>query len=187
MRELASALDITVGAVRKAIADGRITSDSYKLERNRYVFNTDKALSDYHSNTLKTMARGKDPEDPEDEDPGADADGEEEHSKSPFGTPKENWTLHQSAVAKTIKQFEKAEFELQLMQGKYYLRTDVDNEILRITNVFGKNLNNMALKIDMQFGEEFAPALRTFFADLVKETLDSCASQLDPAAGEDGS
>lgn len=188
MRELATALDITVGAVRKAIIDQRITPEAYKKEKNRFIFFTEKALADYHSNTLKTMARGKDPDDPDDVDPGEDADG---HSSkevvSPLTIPKDQWTLHQAAVAKTIKQFEKAEFELELLQGKHYLKVDVDNEILRITNVFAKNLNNMALKLEMHFGEEFTPALRRFFQDLVKETLDSCASQLDPAEPDDAS
>ncbi len=176
VKELAKKIGISIGAVRKAIADGRITT--FIKNSKGYEFDIDLAAQEYELNTNPSLSSNSsffaDDEDDEKYDseisPPSDEPDPEKYfmDRDPRG-----WNINQASQAFAIFKALKMRHELDVTKGKYYPKKDADQELDRIVNTFTRSLIQLPSKIKQKI-----PILSDREISLIKNLCQELSEEL---------
>ncbi|MGZ3742722.1 MAG: hypothetical protein ACXVB1_00225 [Pseudobdellovibrionaceae bacterium] len=159
-------LGISQNALRAAMADGRITA--FVKGKRGYEFDPVIAEEEYEQNTNHALSSNSRLS----EDPGDLAE------KSVLDIEPKNWTGNQALQAKTIYSALKVKHELEVMQGKFYEKKAVDDEIVRIGTTFSRGLMSLPTRVKQKIPEITVEGLE-LLKQICSEISDECDSKLE--------
>lgn len=174
IKELSKNLGITISAVRKAMADGRI--ETYKKNGKAYVFDIDLATQEYELNTQQNLSSNKMFDD--DQDDRTTGLREFDQESSVLDIDPKFWTANQAIQAKTIYSALKTKHELDVAKGKFYLKTEADSEFMRISTVFSRGLIQLPSKIRQRIPDLTDEQIK-LIRELCNDISSECANKLD--------
>lgn len=174
VRELARKIGITENALRKAIYEGRITTDSYaKNKRGVYEFDEEAAVFEYESNTSRALSSNSRFDEDEEE---TDLDSQIK-KKSVLDKDPKTWSYNDAIQARAIYAALKAKHEMEVTQGKFYEKAEADREFLRIATTFARGLVAIPSKIKQKI-PDITDKQMGFIKDICELLAKECEKKL---------
>lgn len=178
LREFAKFIGLSTNGVLKAISEDRISNEYVrKNDKGHWEFFADMAASSYYEKTNGAKSINRDDfEDEEYSGPKVfDESGNE--LKSIFDVPDRYWTANQAHTGKTIFQARMAKLALEVEQGKFYVKKDVDSKLQTITKLFADGLKMLPEQLRQRHPDTTKQQLKTI-EKLVDEIRKNVADKL---------